>query len=256
MPREREVVNVLRKRGVEIRKELTLTKYGSPVFESLRTQACATWKTYVEHEFVRKLSDGTLPRAAFLHYLKQDYVFLIHFARAWALAVLKSDRINEMRIAAATVHSLIDEEMRLHIRTCAAEGIEEATLSATVEEPENLAYTRFVIDAGVKGDLLDLLVALSPCVFGYGEIGHRLSVETDGPNADHPYREWIETYAGPEYQAVCGDVGLLLEDVVKRLIGMEPMTSPRWSDLLSAFESASQLEADFWGMGLRGAHTD
>ena len=233
-----------------------MTNYGSPVLESLRTQASGTWRTYVEHEFVRKLGDGTLPRAAFLHYLKQDYVFLVHFARAWALAVLKSDRINEMRTAAATVHALIDEEMRLHIRTCTAEGIGEATLAATVEEPENLAYTRFVIDAGVKGDLLDLLVALSPCVFGYGEIGGRLSVETDGPTSEHPYREWIETYAGPEYQAVCADVGALLEDVAKRLVGSEPTTSPRWPDLLSTFESASRLEAAFWSMGLRGAHSD
>jgi thiaminase/transcriptional activator TenA len=232
-----------------------LTSYNSTVFESLRTQANETWRTYVEHNFVRKLGAGTLPREAFLHYLKQDYIFLVHFARAWALAVFKSDRIDEMRTAAATVHALIDHEMRLHIQTCAAEGISQSTLADTVEENENLAYTRFVIDAGMKGDLLDLLVSLSPCVFGYGEIGSRLAVEADGPSSDHPYREWIETYACPEYQAVCDDVGQLLEKVVKRLIGPDPMMSPRWPDLLRIFESASRLEADFWDMALRKAAT-
>nr|VFJ47078.1 MAG: thiaminase (transcriptional activator TenA) [Candidatus Kentron sp. FM]VFJ73203.1 MAG: thiaminase (transcriptional activator TenA) [Candidatus Kentron sp. FM]VFK08905.1 MAG: thiaminase (transcriptional activator TenA) [Candidatus Kentron sp. FM] len=188
-------------------------KYGSTVFPLLRTQAGQIWDAYVRHEFVEKLRDGTLPRAAFLHYLRQDYLFLIHFARAWALAVFKSGRLDEMRVAAAMIDAHINEEMRLHIRTCAAEGMEEATLAATTEEPENLAYTRFVIDTGMKGDLLDLLVALLPCVLGYGEIGSRLGAETDGPPPEHPYREWIESYASPAYQAVCTDVGRLLENV-------------------------------------------
>ncbi|MDH3695629.1 MAG: thiaminase II, partial [Gammaproteobacteria bacterium] len=74
-----------------------MTNYGSQVFESLRSQANQTWYAYVEHEFVKQFSDGSLPRQAFLHYLKQDYICLIHFARAWALAVYKSDRIDEMR---------------------------------------------------------------------------------------------------------------------------------------------------------------
>nr|VFK59762.1 MAG: thiaminase (transcriptional activator TenA) [Candidatus Kentron sp. TUN] len=232
--------------------DCTLTNYGSDIFESLRVQAAEVWYAYVQHEFVEKLSDGSLPRTAFLHYLKQDYVFLIHFARAWALAVFKSDRIVEMRTAAAMIDALINEEMRLHIQTCAAEGMDEATLAATREEPENLAYTRFVMDAGIKGDLLDLLVALSPCIFGYGEIGRRLAMETNGPQPDHPYREWIESYASPEYQAVCANVGRLLENVGKRLVGPKPLASPRWPDLLDTFKIASRLEVDFWRMGLRG----
>jgi thiaminase/transcriptional activator TenA len=230
-----------------------LTNYNSPVFELLRTQTSETWRTYVEHESLKTMGDGTLPRAAFLHYLKQDYLFLIHFARAWALAVFKSDRIDEMRTAAMTVHALIHDEMQLHIETCAAEGITEVTLAATAEEPKNLAYTRFVMDMGMRGDLLDLLVALSPCVFGYGDIGTRLAGETDGLPADHPYKKWIETYSGSDYQTVCVDVGALLENVVKRLIGPEAMRSSRWPDLLHTFESASRLEAAFWSMGLRGA---
>ncbi len=227
-----------------------MTNYGSTLFESLRSQANDSWNSYVEHDFVKKLGDGTLPREAFLHYLKQDYIFLIHFARAWALAVFKSDRIDEMRICAATVLSLIDEEMRLHIETCAAEGIDESALTATVEEPENLAYTRFVIDTGIKGDLLDLLVALSPCVFGYGEIGTRLASQPNGLSGNQ-YQDWISTYAGEEYQAVCNNVGGLLDNVTSRLLGSNPMNSPRWPDLVKTFETATRLEVGFWSMGLR-----
>ena len=47
------------------------------------------WLAYTRHAFVQGLGDGTLPHAAFLHYLKQDYVFLIHFL---ALGLWRSPR--------------------------------------------------------------------------------------------------------------------------------------------------------------------
>ena len=148
--------------------------YGSSFHGLLRADAGAAWTPYVEHPFVRGLEDGTLPQRSFLHYLQQDYVYLIHYTRAWALAAAKSTDIDEMREFTSTALTLIDGEMQLHIETCAAVGISKAALAATREEPENLAYTRFVLDAGMQGDLLDLLCALIPCALGYGEIGARL----------------------------------------------------------------------------------
>lgn len=222
--------------------------YGAPAFAALRAACAEDWRGYVDHPFVRGLGDGSLPRGAYLAYLKQDYLFLVHFARAWALVVVKSGRIDEMRAAAATVSALIDAEMRLHIETCAAEGLSEAELAATTEAPETLAYTRFVMDSGLSGDVLDLLAALIPCVFGYGEIGARLA-RTHA--ADTAYAGWIATYAGAEYQQVCRDVAALFEAVLARRIGRSPTASPRWPDLVEAFGTASRLEADFWSMGLR-----
>jgi len=206
----------------------------------------SAWRDYTHHAFVEGLRDGTLPRAAFLHYLRQDYVFLIHFSRAWALAVTKSETIDEMRIAAATVNALIDEEMRLHIGICAEAGISEADLQATQEAAANLAYTRYVLDAGHSGDLLDLLAALAPCVMGYGEIGARLLVEAN----ETPYRDWIETYGGEEYQQVCQSVGGLIDAAVARRMGDHPQTSPRWPRLCGRFTMATRLEVGFWDMGL------
>ena len=222
------------------------------LFERLRGADPAAWHAYTDHAFVRALGDGSLPRPAFLHYLRQDYVFLIHFARAWALGVVKSDRIGEMRRMAGTVQALTDFEMRLHIETCAAAGIDQAALDATREEPENLAYMRFVLDTGLRGDLLDLLAALSPCVLGYGEIGRRLAESTGGSPPDHPYAGWITTYADAEFRQVGETVAGLMDDVCARLVGPDPAASPRWRDLCGTFATACRLEAGFWDMGLRG----
>ncbi|WP_111735649.1 thiaminase II [Roseovarius amoyensis] len=204
------------------------------------------WPAYTRHAFVQGLGDGTLPHAAFLHYLKQDYVFLIHFSRAWALAITKADTVAEMRLAAATVNGLINEEIALHIKTCATIGIDEAALFATQERQENLAYTRYVLDAGHSGDLLDLLAALAPCVMGYGEIGNHLATA----RTSNTYAEWINTYASADYQQVCHDVGMLIDGAIARRIGDNPTASPRWASLQARFAMATQLEVGFWNMGL------
>lgn len=208
--------------------------------------ASAQWRAYTQHKFVQGLADGTLPREAFLHYLVQDYVFLIHFSRAWALAVTKAETVEEMRLAAGTVNGLINDEIALHIGICAGAGISEETLFTAEERPENLAYTRYVLDAGHSGDFLDLLAALAPCVMGYGEIGTALS---DSASSE-TYRAWIDTYAGEEYQAVCRDVGQLIDAGVARRLGEAPEATPRWSVLQQRFDTATRLEVGFWDMGL------
>ena len=103
--------------------------YGE-TFPLWRGAAGEAWQAYTRHPFVERLADGTLPRDGVLRYLVQDYLFLVHFSRAWALAVTKADTLDEMRACAATVQALLDEEMRLHVQTCAAEGITEARLFA------------------------------------------------------------------------------------------------------------------------------
>ncbi|WP_186827034.1 thiaminase II [Shimia ponticola] len=205
-----------------------------------------TWSAYTDHAFVRGLGDGSLPREAFLHYLRQDYVFLIHFSRAWALAVTKSDTLAEMQAAAGTVDGLVNHEMALHVETCAAVGISQAELEATVERPENMAYTRFVLEAGYSGDLLDLLAALAPCVLGYGEIGARLGQTATSDT----YKDWIGTYSGDEYQEVCTSVGKLIDNALTDRLGADYMSLPRWQSLTHTFEKATVLEVGFWDMGL------
>lgn len=223
--------------------------YASPVFNALREAASHEWNDYIDHAFVRGLGDGTLAKASFLHYLVQDYIFLRHFSRAWAFAVVKSSSLQEMKHSAATVNGLIHVEMPLHIKICAQEGIREEELFNAEEEVANLAYTRFVLDAGQSGDFLDLLVALLPCVLGYGEIGLRLAA-TQADNT--PYQDWINTYAGKEFQALCQLGGELLEHAVTNRIGDNFEKSPRWPQLCRIFATATKLEAGFWQMGLQG----
>ncbi|MBK5928870.1 TenA family protein [Rhodobaculum claviforme] len=208
--------------------------------------AAPDWPAYTHHAFVEGIRRGDLPRARFLDYLRQDYVFLIHFARAWALAVAKADTLAEMQAASATVQALVHHEMPLHVQICAREGIDAAALEATQEGAANLAYTRYVLEAGYSGDFLDLMAALAPCVLGYGEIGARLA------GSGGPYAEWIETYAGADYQGLCRDVGGLIDGALVHRLGADWAGVPRWTRLSRHFATATRLEVGFWQMGLDG----
>ena len=222
--------------------------YGSAVFAGWRAASADQWQQYLHHEFVNGLGDGSLDERAFVQYLIQDYIFLLHYSRAWSMAVVKSETVESMRIAAATVDALINEETRLHVGVCAEHGITERDLARAEEARENLSYTRYVMDTALSGDLLDLLAALAPCVFGYGEIGLRLDHCTDTTPA---YRAWIDTYRDEAYQSVCHGVAGLIESVAASRLGDQPLHHPRWPGLCERFRMATALEVDFWGMGLR-----
>lgn len=223
----------------------TDVNYGR-VFASLRTSS-KHWHAYTRHAFVEAMRDGTLPHDAFLHYLKQDYVFLIHFSRAWALAVAKAGSLDEMKACSATVNGLVNGEMKFHVETCAKLGILEKELLETIEASENLAYTRYVLEAGYSGDFISLLATLAPCVFGYGEIGARLKQD----KTSDTYLEWIDTYAGEEYQDVCKGVAELLDNAVINRLGDGFEALPIWENVKEKFDIATRLEVSFWDMGLR-----
>ncbi|NLH83089.1 MAG: TenA family protein [Phyllobacteriaceae bacterium] len=218
------------------------------LFDRLRAARPEAWRAYVEHRFVADLGDGTLPKAAFDAYLVQDWLFLIQFARAYALAVYKGRDLADMRAAQAGLAAILDVEMDLHVRLCERRGIPLAVLETTPEHRATVAYTRFVLDTGLRGDLLDLHVALAPCIVGYAEIATRLMERPGALDPANPYAEWIVEYAGDVYLQVARAARTHLDRLAER-----SLTEARFADLAEIFARASLLEADFWSMGLEAA---
>ena len=221
--------------------------YGQ-VFNLLKEKNLKNWLLYTKHDFVNLLSSDTLKEKYFLNYLIQDYLFLIQFSKAWSLAVLKSDTLEEMKIAANTVNDLINFEMELHIKLCGSYNISKNDLESANEENENIAYTRYVLELGYSGDFLDLLSALAPCVLGYGEIGmngKNLKIKT------LMYQKWIDTYSSDEYQDVCKNVANLIDQAFLLRLGSDYVTTYKWNKVNKIFNKATLLEIDFWNMALK-----
>jgi thiaminase (transcriptional activator TenA) len=218
----------------------------SSFFARLKSNAKAEWKAYTEHPFTDAMADRSLPEAAFRHYLVQDYLFLIEFARAYALAIYKAPTLSDMRANLEGVKAILDVEMDLHVKLCAGWGLKPKDIEKAPPAPEMLAYTRYALDAGMRGDLLALKVALAPCVIGYAEIASRLAKKNGALDKSNPYAVWIGEYAGDAYQAVA-------EAARKDLDRLATLyaTRAREAELISIFREASRLEAEFWEMGWR-----
>ncbi len=217
----------------------------STLFDTLLARNEADWQRYVQHDFVRQLGAGTLPLACFEHYLKQDYIFLFHFARAFGLAAFKSTGLDELRHAMHSLHGIVDVELGLHVNYCAERGITEEELRKTVEATPNMAYTRFVLERGLAGDLLELNVALAPCIIGYAHVARWLQQQPFLKQQGNPYLDWIEMYASTEYR----DVAAAHLAAVNRT-AVESLPAQRVDQLAGTFGSATRLEIDFWQMGL------
>lgn len=220
--------------------------YDGAFFNDLRADAGEAWGQYVAHPFVQGIGAGDLPETAFRHFLIQDYLFLIQFSRAWALAAYKGETLKDIQTAAATLNAIADTEMALHVRYCRNWGIDEAAMEQTPETSANIAYTRYVLETGLRGDLLDLHVALAPCIVGYGEIGRMLSQAE--PVAGNPYQSWIDIYAGAEYQDVAQTAVTTLDDLWQRR-----GSDARRAAVQKIFDAATRLEINFWQMGLDAA---
>lgn len=187
-----------------------------------------------------------MAQPCFLHYLKQDFLFLKQYARAHALVIYKARTLKDMRQALPSVHALLDVEIAHHVSYCADWGLAESDLEAEDEDFGTVAYTRYVLDAGMQGDIVDLYAALAPCSIGYAEIGHNLGSDENTNRINNPFESWISLYSGEEFQQSVKQgtkhIDSLLADI--------DLNSARGQDLLKVFKTATRMETAFWQQGL------
>lgn len=211
-----------------------------PIIQQLIETAKNDWLDYVEHPFVQQVADGTLPKACFQHYLKQDYRFLFQYSRAISLGIYKAERFDDIHFAQQMNAGLLSE-IQLHIDYCKQWGIAEAELFATEESPACVAYTRYVLDCGLKGGLAELYTTLAPCAIGYAEIARCIQPRSV---ANNPYQSWIDTYAGAEFQADSQRLADYLDTLC------QPLNTAQQTNLQQIFNTACRMESAFWQMGL------
>jgi thiaminase/transcriptional activator TenA len=135
--------------------------------------------------------------------------------------------------------------MELHVKYCAGWGLTEQEMELKNEARANMAYTRYVLERGLAGDVLDLHVALAPCVIGYAVIGKNLVNDPKTKLEGNPYKDWIEMYSGEEFQNVATAAVLNLDKLAASRMGVG-----RFESLVKTFFQATSLEIGFWDMGL------
>ena len=89
------------------------------------------WEAQLEHPFVQQLGDGSLDVERFKRWVLQDYRYLEEFARIFAWAVAKADRLESMGWYAKVLDLTLNSEMALHRTYAERFGITEAEPEAT-----------------------------------------------------------------------------------------------------------------------------
>jgi len=202
------------------------------------------WDAQLSHPFVRGLGDGSLPVERFARWVRQDYLYLKEFARLFAWAVAKADRLESMGWYAEVLHLTLNTEMALHRTYAERFGITPQELEAEPIWPTTRAYTDFLIRTAADGDMADLVAVLLPCSWGYVYLAQHL-VKERSP-ADQRYADWIAQYVSEEFVQAAD---WLKRELNRLAEGATPEKCQRLRDL---FALSSRYELLFWEMCWKG----
>jgi thiaminase/transcriptional activator TenA len=167
----------------------------------LRDAAQPLWDRQREHPFVVALGAGTLPRENFEFYIRQDARFLDDLTKVFAYAVTRSREHEDMEQFGRLLLNTLVVERALHSQYAQRFGLTPEQMAATPMAPANYAYTRHLLSIAATGTLPQIVTATLPCALIYAEVGRHLVGDTL-PAPQHPYAEWLGTYASPEFDAV------------------------------------------------------
>jgi len=214
------------------------------VSTELRRAADPVWQAQREHPFLRGIADGTLTLERFSFYVRQDYLFLIEYARLLALGAARAPDLATMTRFSQLTTEILTTEMDLHRSLAAELGLTAAQLEAELPAPTTQGYTDFLVRTAAQGDFAELAAALLPCMWGYAEIGQDLAAV--GRSPDQRYARWVDMYASAEFAELAGWCRALVD----RLGAALP--SDGRARLQRAFLTSSRYELAFWEMAWNG----
>ena len=200
------------------------------------------WAEYHTHPFVRGIADGTLDEEKFRYYMVQDYLYLIDYAKVFAIGVAKARDPETMRLFAGYVHQILDGEMDIHKGYMQRLGIPLEEAERAPVALDNLSYTSYMLRVAYDEGPAEIAAAILSCALSYEYIAKEI-VAKDPAAADHPfYGEWVRGYADPGYAAS----NQVLVDLTERLT--KDNSQAQLEHLTEIFIACSRYEGAFWDM--------
>lgn len=194
------------------------------------------------HPFLRGLTDGSLPADRFEHYVLQDALYLRDYARALALAGVRSPHEDALVTFAEHAAGAITVEKSLHDGFLKDFSLPEDAVDNTPAAPATLAYTSYLLRVASLGDYHEVLAAVLPCYWIYERVGKSL---LDSGSPEPRYQKWIDTYGGEDFGAL---VEAVLDLTDKACEDLDPTARARATE---AFVTTSRYEWMFWDAAWR-----
>jgi thiaminase (transcriptional activator TenA) len=163
----------------------------------LRRRAEQIWRAINAHPFLRELHAGTLPINRFTYFILQDYVYLLDFAQVLCQGGAKSPDLETLELFCRHALGAVEVERSFHASFGKTLGWSRRQLDVVAKGPITQAYIGHLQSVARGGTLGELVAAVLPCYWIYGEIGRHLY--KNRPRKPKIYREWIETYASETF---------------------------------------------------------
>ncbi len=163
----------------------------------------------LRHPFLAGLTDGSLPRDRFAHYVVQDALYLGDYARALSLVGARAPDEPTIAMFADHARGVVEVERALHAGLFRDMGLAPDGVRATPVGPTTLAYTSYLLRS-CQGSFAEALAAVLPCYWIYAEVGKALLARS---SPDALYARWIAMYGGEEYGKIVADVLAVVDRV-------------------------------------------
>lgn len=205
--------------------------------DSLWLAATPVYEKILAHPFLRGLTDGTLPEAAFRHYVLQDAHYLRDYGRGLALIGAKAASDEEFMMFAQHGANAIIVERALHEGFFLDWKLDREAVATTPIAPACHHYVSWLMRVALERPYHEALGAFLPCYWVYWEAGKALTA-AGSPNA--LYQKWIATYGGDEFGATVKQVLEVVNRIGARL------TDEQRADMTRHFVTGTRLEWMFW----------
>ena len=214
--------------------------------DQLRLRAERIWRAIDAHPFLRELQAGTLPMKRFIYFILQDYVYLLDFAQVLAQGAAKSPDLETLELFCRHALGAVEVEGSFHASFGKSLGLTRGQLDEVSKGPMTQAYIGHLQSVARGGTLGEIVAAVLPCYWIYGEVGKRLY--KNRPRQPKIFREWIEIYASEtswrpvrEQIQLMDRLGAKAKGSDKRLMAEHFILSSRYEYLF--WEQAYRLES-------------
>ncbi len=213
------------------------------VTERLLADSEDLFEAFYAHPFVTGMGDGTLDHAKFQYYMIQDYLYLIDYAKVFAIGAAKAEDMDTMRVFASSLHATTNGEMELHRGYMKRLGISEEEAEHTPMALANRSYTSYMTRIAYEGGAAEVTAAILSCAVSYMLIGEKMLEKYPHATQEPFFGEWVKGYTSPEYRE---ETEVLVKQM-NRLAADAPESQLK--KLSEIFRVCSEYELGFWNMG-------
>lgn len=180
---------------------------------------------------------------SFTYFILQDYRYLLDFAQVLCAGASKAADLATLEIFARHALTAVEVERTFHGAFGKSLGLSTRQLDNTPKGPVTEAYTKHLQAVARSGTLGEVVAAILPCYWVYGEVGKKLYPTR--PKKPRIYRQWIETYASEEYWKPVREQIRLMNHLGSRAKAQERML------MRAHFVLSSRYEFLFWDQAYR-----